>query len=152
MDGLKIELSRACVASEYRSGIILHLLWRGLAEYVKLTDARYIFGLSSITHFDIRHLQSIYRFLLAKNSWVEKSKIQPRDNYAVLNLSGFDFQDVGDKDAFPADVPPLLESYLRAGAKVYGGPAWDQEFNCIDLFTIIDLRSTAKKYFKKYLV
>jgi putative hemolysin len=49
-------------------------------------------------------------------------------------------------------LPPLLLSYINAGAKVIGKPAFDQDFNCLDFLTILklqDLRSSFKKrYFK----
>ena len=35
LDETILELGRACVAPEYRSGVVLRLLWQGIAEYVR---------------------------------------------------------------------------------------------------------------------
>jgi putative hemolysin len=48
-------------------------------------------------------------------------------------------------------TPPLLRSYLNAGAKVYGWPALDREFACADLLTILDISRLNKKFQVRYL-
>ena len=47
-------------------------------------------------------------------------------------------------------LPPLLRSYLQAGSKVHGAPALDKDFQCIDLLTILDLRSVQGSYARRY--
>ena len=39
------------------------------------------------------------------------------------------------------DMPPLLGSYFKAGAKVYSPPALDRDFSCIDLLTILNMQT-----------
>ena len=55
-----------------------------------------------------------------------------------------------------SQIPSLLRSYISAGAKVYGAPARDLEFQCIDFFTILNLEelnsSYEKRYFKKAVI
>ena len=43
-----VELGRACVASEHRSGRVIHLLWKGIAGYLAHNGLRYLFGCCSV--------------------------------------------------------------------------------------------------------
>ena len=47
--GMKAELAWACVHPEYRDGRAIRLLWRGLSEFLKANNVRFVFGLASIT-------------------------------------------------------------------------------------------------------
>lgn len=54
LPGTKLELSRACVRREYRNGVVLQLLWRGLTEYFRKVGADYVFGCCSVQTMDPR--------------------------------------------------------------------------------------------------
>jgi putative hemolysin len=47
-------------------------------------------------------------------------------------------------------IPPLLRSYFSAGSKVYGQPALDVEFKCIDFITILDMEQISSSYKRRY--
>ena len=47
-------------------------------------------------------------------------------------------------------IPPLLRSYFTAGAKVYGEPALDLDFKCIDFLTILDVNNLTSGYKRRY--
>ena len=51
----------------------------------------------------------------------------------------------------PDIVTEISESYLKAGAKVYGKPAYDHEFRCSDFLTILDIKSMSEKHRNKYM-
>ena len=69
----------------------------------------------------------------------------------VLNGDIFDFDsDVTFTDSVSIEIPPLLLSYLRAGSKVYGKPALDKDFGCIDFMTILNLKDLTRFYKKRY--
>jgi putative hemolysin len=44
-----IELGRACVHAEHRNVNLLHLLWRGIANYAREHNARFLVGCSALT-------------------------------------------------------------------------------------------------------
>ena len=43
-----VELGRACVASDHRTGRVIHLLWKGIAQYLAHNRLRYLFGCCSL--------------------------------------------------------------------------------------------------------
>src|SRR6266446_3028303 len=47
-----IELGRACVHKAHRNFNLLHLLWRGIAQYALAHKARFLIGCSSLTSQD----------------------------------------------------------------------------------------------------
>ena len=42
-----LELGRSCVHQDYRNGTIMNLLWKAIAEYVKLYDIKILLGCAS---------------------------------------------------------------------------------------------------------
>jgi putative hemolysin len=60
---------------------------------------------------------------------------------------------VGERPAEPQSVymPPLIKGYLRSGAWVCGEPAWDPDFNCIDLFMLMPLAKLDTRYARHFL-
>src|SRR5678815_47080 len=47
-----IELGRACVHQQHRNLVVLGLLWKGIADYARGRDGRYLCGCSSLTAQD----------------------------------------------------------------------------------------------------
>lgn len=148
--GKKLELGRACIHHGHRNGIVIDLLWRGIGEYCKKVGARYLFGCSSIKTTKRDDALSILKYF-KENQMLESE-------YCVHPIGKFDMKineaDVNnvmlESDISKSLVPPLLRSYLAAGAKVYGAPALDIEFKCQDYLTIIDLENLSSSYKKRY--
>jgi len=44
-----LELGRSCVHQDYRNGSIMNLLWKAIAEYVKLYDIKILLGCASFS-------------------------------------------------------------------------------------------------------
>ena len=42
-----LELGRSCIHTEYRSGIILKLLWQGISKYIKIYKIKLLMGCAS---------------------------------------------------------------------------------------------------------
>lgn len=140
-----MEVSRACVHKDYRNGVTLSLLWQGIMEYAKQVNAQYLFGCSSIWTEDPKvAAQLLARF---EKNGVHKSElgIKPLAKYnkQVSEITA----EEGDTDGL---ISPLLKTYLRAGANLYGEPAYDKEFKCFDFFTVLNLESIQGKYRRKY--
>jgi putative hemolysin len=140
-----MEVSRACVHKDYRSGVTLSLLWQGLMEYAKNTESRYLFGCSSVWTSEVGVAAKVLNHFEDANV-VEK-------NYDIKPLAKY-HRSV--KDTCPTDIDandyisPLLKTYLRAGAVLFGEPAYDAEFCCFDFFTVLDLDKLRDKYRRKY--
>ncbi|MBC7532516.1 MAG: GNAT family N-acetyltransferase [Oligoflexus sp.] len=154
--GKKLELSRACVRADKRSsGIFLHLLWRGLIEYIRVSGSRYLFGCSSIQYLKLPELVSVYQSLNRLDAISEDYGIKPLPHYSILDLQGLlkcrpAIHEAG-KTVAELPLPPLLMGYVKAGAKVYGAPAYDQDFGCLDLFTVLDFQNLNAVFVKRYL-
>lgn len=146
--GEKLELSRACVDPEYRSGAVIHLLWRGIAAYMSATKTDFLFGLSSLSTTDIQSVQETYQYLEAMGYLGHDYEVVPKKGY---QLKGFELRAPEAACRQPEGFPPLLKAYLKAGAKVYGPPAFDPAFCCVDLFTILDFATLGTGHRRKYL-
>lgn len=155
LQGVKLELSRACVHPDYRNGAILSLLWKAIAQYARLVGAEYLFGLSSVPSTNLHEIVGIYRYL-QKQGFVDFGyNVIPRDKYAIrdlpkvmatqLKLSGLNVECIDDQ------VPPLLKSYLRAGAKVCSYPVIDNAFKCADFLTVLPLRQLSPAFSRRFM-
>ncbi len=155
LEGIKLELGRACVDKEYRSGFIIGLLWRGLADYVRISKARYLFGCSSVKTIDKKEAALIYLYLMKNHKAPENLIVVPRKNFKIPSFSEYAKKlESSEKEIEEAKklVPPLLSFYLKAGAFVCGEPAIDRAFKCIDFFTILDMENLSESLEKKYNV
>lgn len=146
--GPKLELGRACIDRNHRNGAVIDLLWRGIGKYIQLTGSRYLFGCSSLKITDAAESKAIMNSLMEEGHLESGHGIKPIGNF---------FMDL--KDVYPCKmeasvvkslIPPLLRSYFSAGAKVFGEPALDRDFKCIDFLTILDMREITSSYKRRY--
>lgn len=145
----KLELGRACVHPEYRNGKAIDLLWKGLSHYIELADVRFLFGCSSVRITQQRRSESLIKSFFEKGQWSDDFEIRPVRKYSYYKFSmesGFSLNPTETRQL----VPPLLRSYLSAGAKVYGHPAYDREFACIDVFTILDMHQLNSRFKQRF--
>jgi putative hemolysin len=125
-----LELGRASIDREHRTGEVLTLLWRGIAQYARFYRLRYLVGCSSLNSRDPLEGWSMYRQLspfLAPEPW----RTHPARAYQLPALP----QETQDE----VKVPKLLRTYIAVGARICGAPAWDREFGTIDFLTLLDL-------------
>lgn len=135
LPGIKVELGRACLHPDYRTGACMGILWQGLALGLRQMQANWVFGCSSITLADYEeHLQNICSSVYHKYLAPESMRVRPWKTLPELeNLPDLKIQ--GDR----VKLPPLLKAYLNLGAWVCGIPAWDPEFNTVDFLTLLDV-------------
>jgi putative hemolysin len=155
LHGAKLELGRACVDKEYRSGAVIALLWRGIAEYIRVTGARYIFGCSSIMTTDFIDACIVYKYLKENHYSAENQRVWPRKKFRIKGIERYDdFIPPGRYSVAAARklLPSLLDFYLKAGAVICGEPALDKNFHCIDFLTLLDMKQIKKSIEKKYQV
>ncbi|MBC7660824.1 MAG: GNAT family N-acetyltransferase [Chitinophagaceae bacterium] len=150
--GHKLELSRACIRADKRtSGIFLHLLWKGLITYIQMSKSSFLFGCSSIPYLKLPELVNVYQSLREIDAFSEDYGVQPHAEYRIVDMGGIlRFGSRPDREE-KVPLPPLLMGYIKAGALVHGAPAFDQDFNCLDLFTILNFDREPSAFLKKYL-
>ena len=127
-----IELGRACVARPHRGGRALLALWRGIAEYVRWTGQRYLFGCCSLTSQSDAEGWALHAELRRRGALHPELRIGARAPFECERLT------LAEPNAAPA-APPLLDMYLRAGARVVSEPALDREFGTVDFLVLLDL-------------
>ncbi len=146
ISGLKLELGRACIHRDYRNGLAIHLIWKGLGRYASHTGADYMFGCTSVKSPSKFLVRSMMSSLVRESYNLSDFNIKPKLKYRFFIEPSVN-TNLPTKESL---IPPLLKSYIQAGAKIYGEPAYDREFKCFDIFTCLDLKSLPEKYKKKY--
>lgn len=152
LPGTKLEMSRACIHRDYRDGVVISLLWRGLVQYIQAVKAEYLFGCASIRTMDPLEVASIYSYLQANGFLSETIQAVPVPAY---HMPGVHYPTPSAVQAEQVEkgkslIPPLLNSYLRAGAKVCGVPALDVSFECIDFLTVLKMKQLTRTFDRKY--
>ncbi len=140
--GPHLELGRACIHSDFRTGSVISLLWRGVADYMETTGAQLLFGCSSIKISSLEDAALVYKYLAFDRKALVDNPIFPTPKFRMKGLNELiriDPSNLPENDRRKARalLPPLLKGYLRMGAKIAGPPAWDEEFQCIDFLTVV---------------
>ncbi len=126
-----VEIGRACVAREHRTGRVLHLLWRGLAEYLSWNRCHGLFGCCSLTTQDLGLGGRAYRHLQHLGAEHPDLRVEP--------LPGLECE-LPASHGEPVHIPALFQSYLNLGARILGPPAIDRLFKTIDFLVLLDVR------------
>ncbi|MDD5034198.1 MAG: GNAT family N-acetyltransferase [Methylococcaceae bacterium] len=142
LPGRILEIGRTCVDSAHRGSVVLSTLWNGLAEYVYQGRFNYLMGCASITPGPHGFaVDAVYR------------QVDPQQ-FGPAELG------VKSKNPVPAwkqcqqdesGIPPLLQAYLRLGCQVCGDPYWDEDFNVMDMFILLDLTRLQDRYEKRFI-
>jgi putative hemolysin len=137
-----IELGRACIDKKYRTGGVIMMLWAEIAKFMVTNHYRYLIGCSSVSVKDGGHnAANIYQFLKEQKKIHEINGVRPLNPLPIDKL--FNGQLV--------NIPPLLNGYLKLGAKIIGQPAWDPEFQTADFLTLLDLNDLPERYKSHFL-
>ncbi|GBG13207.1 hemolysin [Novimethylophilus kurashikiensis] len=137
-----VELGRACVHRDYRSGATISLLWAGLAKFMVKNGYEYLIGCASIGMADGGHMAAnLYEQLKDKHLAPVEYRVFPRCRLPIEAL----------QNDMPADSPALLKGYLRLGAYICGEPHWDPDFNAADLLIMLPLARMNRRYADHFL-
>jgi len=133
-----IELGRSCIHPDYRNGVVIMLLWAGIASIVKHLKLRYVLGCASVSLRDggatAAHVWSEAQRDMQRSP--QLPRLHPHHPYPVDRLT----------DSLPARTPPLIKGYLKAGARICGAPAWDPDFNTADFPVFLDVDDMDPRY------
>ena len=136
-----IELGRACVHPQHRNLVVLRILWKGIADYARQHNARYLFGCSSLTSQDPAVGASAYADLCRKHLAPALWRTQPLPIYECSM-----FQLAVEQ----VKIPKLLRAYLTLGGKICGPPALDKNFKTIDFLTLLDLETMSELNWRRF--
>jgi putative hemolysin len=131
-----IELGRSCVHPEYRDGIVLRMLWRGIAEIIQTRPEQYLIGCASVSASDGGLWgAAIYNRLI-------------QDCQAEAEFSARPLNPLHDsKFGYNIDpvIPPLIKSYLKMGARLCAQPHHDMAFGSIDFLLLIPVANLLRR-------
>lgn len=156
-EGPFLELGRACIHKDYRKGSIISLLWRGIAEYMNLSGSKILFGCSSLKINNPREAALTYKYLMDQGLITNKYSCRPTKKFTMSHFEnwfayfqkGLSEHQVAEADGL---MPSLLKSYMKLGAQVACEPAFDEEFDCIDLLTILRKEDLAQSLANRFQV
>ncbi|MGZ8431219.1 MAG: GNAT family N-acetyltransferase [Candidatus Deferrimicrobiaceae bacterium] len=138
-----LELGRSCVAPDYRSGRVIHLLFRKIAVYAQENGVDAMMGCASIRGCDIEELRRICA-LLRGSYWADsKFRVTPKRGF---DLPGIETPlEIDEAEVF-RKLPPLFKGYLRLGAKICGLPAFDRQFGTTDFFLLLPTGEVVERH------
>jgi putative hemolysin len=159
IDGNIAEMSRACVDKEYReSGLVMRLLWMGLADYVLRRRIKVLFGVASLVGKEpVEFAQCI--------SYLYYNHLAPLRLRASVNTDGMIENGANPKKSRMNILPkvfvneaaareqmsPLIKGYLRLGAQFGKGVYIDVPFNTCDVFVILQTKNVSRVYQKRFV-
>ncbi len=145
IEGHKIEMGRATVHPDHRTGGIITLLWRGLSEYLRVSKAEYLIGCSSLWTHKIEEAYKAYSYIKSKGLLVPDLKALPFEanqykgdwiKEAEAFYSNLTEEEIGQ---LSRQVPPLMKMYVKAKAQFFVEPGIDYELKSIDFLTLVDV-------------
>ena len=140
-----LELGRSCVHPQYRSGIILKLLWQGISNYIKMYKIKILMGCASFHGTNPSKFKDEFSLLY-------KSYRLP-ENYDVKSLQSneISFNKNINHSTILNKLPPLIKGYLKAGGMVSENFYIDKEFETIDYCVIMLTEKIVSRYQNKFL-
>ncbi|MGE0108731.1 MAG: GNAT family N-acetyltransferase [Bdellovibrionales bacterium] len=159
-----LELGRSCIDKDYRTGVVMNILWKGLASYMFRYDITLMFGCASLPGTDpekhVIPLSYLYHHHLAPPALRAKALPERYVKMDILPQEAFDPDQAFDSLAFnnitlnPREgansLPPLIKGYLRVGGYVGDGAVLDEQFNTTDVCIIVKTNLITDRYLRHY--
>lgn len=155
LDGRLVEMGRATVSASKRSGVVITLLWRGIASYILGMQADYLFGCATLWTQDVREV-ALANYLFKNQDLVFSESVEPYETNVLEGLGeAYEelLKDQGELDLAQIErsLPPLFKSYIKAGAKFSITPASDKKLQSVDFLSILKVSELSPALAKKYL-
>lgn len=142
LPGRFLEIGRTCVDPAHRGSVVMGTLWNGLADYVYRGRFDYLMGCASISPGPAGFaVDAVYRQIRSTQQSTPTPAVFPRipvpDSIRCLRDE--------------SGIPPLLQAYLRLGCQVCGEPCWDEDFNVMDVFILLELSRLHARYERRFI-
>lgn len=143
LPGRVAEIGRTCVDAEYRNGAVIATLWQGIAAFVMSRGFEYLFGCASIGLED-GGAQAHAILQQVRGRYLSPDYQRVRPYYPLPAIDG-------RLPSLKVRMPPLLKAYVSLGAKACGEAYWDRDFNCADLFMLLNVSDLHPRYARHFL-
>lgn len=142
-----VELSRACIAPEYREKKTpLRLLWIGLNKYIKDNKIDMLFGMVSWKGTDPLTSSNAISYLYHNHLSPEKLRATVKKTDSKLTKMSILPKDSINPDTARKEMPPLLKGYLDLNATFGDGVFVDKKFNSYEVFVVLQTKDITQKY------
>ena len=133
-----VEVGRACISKEHRSGRVLFLLWKGFAGYLTHFNKRYLFGYAALDSKDPQVALNTYNYLQSEGILHPEYRVEPRKDFEIRegDLSG---------STDEIDVPPLFQNYLDVGCNICGMPSFEREQKLAHFLILLDIKNITER-------
>ena len=140
-----LELGRSCVHPQYRSGIILKLLWQGISNYIKMYKIKILMGCASFHGTNPSKFKDEFSLLYESYRLPEDYDVKSLQSNEISFNKNINHSTILNK------LPPLIKGYLRAGGMVSENFYIDTEFETIDYCVIMLTEKIVSRYQNKFL-
>ena len=140
-----LELGRSCVHPQYRSGIILKLLWQGISNYIKMYKIKILMGCASFHGTNPSKFKDEFSLLYESYRLPEDYDVKSLQSNEISFNKNINHSTTLNK------LPPLIKGYLRAGGMVSENFYIDKEFETIDYCVIMLTEKIVSRYQNKFL-
>ena len=140
-----LELGRSCVHPQYRSGIILKLLWQGISNYIKMYKIKILMGCASFHGTNPSKFKDEFSLLYESYRLPEDYDVKSLQSNKISFNKNINHLTILNK------LPPLIKGYLRAGGMVSENFYIDKEFETIDYCVIMFTKKIVSRYQNKFL-
>lgn len=130
-----VELGRACIAKEHRSGRVLFLLWRGMLQYLRFNRHRYLLGCCSLTSQNPAEAEALFRHLRKERLLWEDFCLETTPEYTCPQAPEAEIASAA------VSIPRLMQMYLDYGARMCSEPAIDHDFKTVDYLALFDFEA-----------
>ncbi|MBT8154438.1 GNAT family N-acetyltransferase [Epibacterium ulvae] len=141
-----LELGRSCLHPDYRGGMAMYHLWKGLSQYVLTHEIEILFGTASFHGTDIAALAAPLSMLHHNHLAPQDLRVRAK-TYQSMDL--IPLEDL-DRRAAMVQIPALIKAYLRLGGFVGQGAYVDDAFNTTDVCLILDTARMNERQRKIY--
>ena len=138
-----LELGRVCVHPSWRKGPVQMRIWRAVIEWMQQLRLDSVIGCCSVSLSD-GGKPAVRLWSRLKMAHLVEPDLQVRP-WSRLRLRALN-RDVKGSQASDAAVPPLMQGYLRCGAKLLGPPAVDRAFKSVHFPILLRLKDVPSRY------
>lgn len=141
--GRALELSRFCIDSSGRGGVILMLIWKYAMSFIQDNQIPVMLGCASFSGTNEQEHLPILNYLYEHHLADEALKPVPKVN-DYIDLNALDRSNATWEDA-QKSIPTLLRGYLKLGAKISDAAIIDHAFNTVYVAIYVETASMLKE-------
>jgi putative hemolysin len=143
-----VEMGRAVVREDHRSGGVVLLMWAGILAYLDHCTYDYVAGCVSVP-VNSADREAPGTQIRGVRDFVRRRHAAPYTvhPYRPVTVDGRGLDDINPP--IRVSIPPLMRGYLRLGAKICGDPAHDPDFGVGDFPALLDKRQADIRYLRR---